>query len=298
MVYSPADEYRPPNWRMANAAALLAAAGGVLPPADELTHQLAWLMADEQEFVENPEALAAVRAAHGPLARAWTLNAGLRAAENAAAVTGLSLAAAEVEALVLAGAPTDRVAEITRLDGPTVDAYERAFFDVRGRLGRTAWICGEVLKHLNARDFVESNNVTVVVEKIVLNLARAYGYHTKSLEMIRYFLSGMDGRSVRRAARRGGTTAAALEDLRGAIGYKAILATRCVHPTQKAFRSVLEMCMKMGEETRQAGAATGGGDNERYKDAVEKLWAAAKLGISYPADAIPPQPVLALPAAT
>lgn len=163
-----------------------------------------------------------------------------------------ALARAELEALVLADRPADKIAKVVGLSPGAVTAYEQFFFDVRDRLDRPGWISANVIGSL----FDTSPLV------LLPNLIRAYGYYTRSVRVVRTLVGGFDQAIARRAGRDPGRFFGA--DALTAGGLKAALAIRMMDVTNpKVFGRVIELHHEAADlEVKRAGVTGGGSEAE------------------------------------
>lgn len=266
------DKYRAVTWRYELASALVdSTAHGIRnPPADEITHQLAWLLADSHEFLS----IDMIRV-YGGIGEAYKLFVDKVASRAAGSeLYGSALMALELETMVLAGARSATIATSVGLTVDTVEAYEKLFFDVRSRLNMTAWVCGTVLEPLRVVAEDEKLQLHVLLPRLV----RAYGYLAKNYNLAKLFLRTIDSKGIRAGAKSGGAKEAALADLIGVSVQQAVLATRMIDPSNpRVYRTLMETFAKISESARERGAE-GGEDKEVYRNAVQKLFQAVEWG--------------------
>jgi hypothetical protein len=290
-VQRPGHPLRPATWRWAAANYVRNR-----PPADPVTYQDEYCRAagDLQEGLagaSSDELRAALLFKAGAAADAYVFWISASTAEGnphpddcrdypmAGAITAPALAKAELEALILAGKPVEKIARHVGLDPETVRWYERLWFDVRDRLRRPGWVAQAVIGSLHQGS----------PAALLPALVRAYGYYTKSARLVKAVVAAFDAPAARKAAR--DPARFFMADAAHASGLKAALAARLLPLDRRTYARVVELHHEALDLEAKAQLTGSSAAESTYLDAVNRLSGALAHGYGEPVD-LPPEPPL------
>lgn len=266
---------RPPSWRWDLAGALAS-------PADREPYdaavRTAGLIQDETRSGAPAAAICRAISRLGPIADAYAfwLNGSTERASVPpkpddytpmfGPLSPAALAAAELEALILANAPQDEISARTGLPVRAVAWYEKLWFDVRSRLDRPGWISTAVIGTLHQG----------TIGTLLPALIRAYGYYTKSARIVAAAVGGFDAAAAEAAAENPNTFFAS--DAMAAGSLKAALAVRLMPLTdRRTYARVVELHQESTRIAADSAAAAGTDDENKIRTAAAMLTAQVKF---------------------
>lgn len=272
LLAQPDNPLRPPAWRWEAARELANRADAHAIYVDDVALRVAL---DLQKLMEKSKTERNVRAAIEPMrsaANAYAFWANSQAAvplpppvvpgqpaspAPPGPVPTASLYAAELEALVLAGKPTAKIARITNVPEPAVRWYEQLFFDVRDRLRRPAWVTAHAIGPLH------QGTVNMALPALI----RAYGYYTRSARIVRAVTSTFDATAARAAAR--DPLRFFTNDAAAAGGLRSALSIRLTPIGPKTYARIVELHHEGLEIELKAQSGSGGETEDQYRRTIE-----------------------------
>lgn len=266
------NKFRTPDWRW-HAAEVLQTGS---PPYPDWADEWVYYAADLKRRFSKAKITQ-----FGAAGEAFRLWRSMRTSLGSDRVKSGALAAAEIEGCFLAGKSHEEIASNVGLSADVLQWYGKLFFDIDGRLAQSVWIACEIIGQLHGGS----------VEALIPAIAKAYGYYTKDVELVRYYLRGLDSEGLKLSIKDGPMNAV-LQDTRAALTIKANLAVRTVIPEGRSFRSIMEMHNQVLEQARAAGEKDGA--QSKYAAALDSL--KNSLNWSYGAEqpALEDRPALAI----
>lgn len=194
IVLSPFHPHRPPDWRWRLSEKLI----NESPPEVLPTHEDEWVnqairlrliidirFTDVGNYEQRLEQLQRLPR---QLTEAYFLRFSTDPWDKGV-ITRSQLQQAYLEALILAGKKSEKIANVFGVSPQAIEAYENLWFDVRSRLKAKAWIATQVIGKLYDRN----------ISQLLPALIRAFGYHTRKASIVHSVVSLCDAQLAKGA---------------------------------------------------------------------------------------------------
>lgn len=183
-------------------------------------------------------------------------------------VTPKSIEMAALEGMILTGAADDKIITPAGISPDGIRSYEELFFDVRSRLRNSSWIASAVVGTLH-----QSSPLMMIPA-----LIRAYGYQSKSLDLVRQVAETFETELLSRAAVEEEPNRFFELDRRSTNAMRSAMTARMRPYNRYTYKEILESHNETAELDAKLKQNMGAQSEQDLRDAVNMLRQAMQTG--------------------